>query len=1357
MSISIGDAVLYFKGDLSNLNQAADAAQTKIQSSMQAMTASTQTLGIGFAALGAAIVAPMALGVKAAIEFESAFAGVRKTVDASEAEFAVMREQFTALSLEIPVTTTELMKIGEAAGQLGIRKENILGFTRTIADLGIATNLAGEEGATMLAQFANITQMDQSQFSNLGSTIVALGNAGASTEKDIAMMGLRLAAAGGLAKMSTGDILGIANALASVGIEAEAGGTAFSKLIIEMKTSTEIGGAQLERFATVAGMTADQFKVKFQTDASGAIVAFVQGLKKIDDGGGSVIQTLDAMGITEVRMRDAILRSAAASDMLTGSIELGNKSFKENTALAEEASKRYTTTASQIDIMKNNFNALAVTVGEALIPPIKGFLDILIPTIKSMSEWAKQHPELTKDIVLIGAAVGGMSLALGSLLLVVKPFITTWGALHTLWVAGPKIMAAVSSGFTVITTAASTVVSGIGSIMTSGALLAAAPWIIGIGAIAIALGAIVISAYKTKQAFDELAVTQTNLDAKEKEYVESLKAHGVEIDANSLKNKDYNERLLVYHEAEKTSQDVVFRAAFEHYAKRAETEQEFAQGRNLRLNENINAEQAAFIVKQGYSAEYLRQILMYDKEKVDKLLESLGYEKESMIDTTKIAGALAEAYGMVATSAEAAAAVLERFAKLPPEIHEKITDLTEDYAEKLSDAADKTSAAFAESAQDVQDIEEDWAYAQQEMFQAHSQNIDDIAGDLGRTLDDLYQSFFEKQIETYNSMYQLEQDFRDKSIDRAQEYRDDSVDLASDTAKKKKALQEKIDAEEDEEKKKKLEKELKDLETETAYKQSIITREYKEEQARAARDLARAEERLQAKLAAQEQAFQQELAKEYERNQRRAEEEQRRYDDSLEKAQYAIDERLEKEQRKEDEISRREQKMLDDIYDWYVKSYDKILEKTGLTHEGITEAQNESNIAMTESFEDYINHSLDWLTYQTDTTVDESGKQKKAGVDAAKKRQAAWIASGEAIVEGEKVSTNALVMLWNQFTIDLRRSVNWFMLNVVDDVIGWFRRLYNEIADWFGWEKWGSGFSGDSHATGGVVQAKAMGGIVGGVQAMAGGGRAKVATVLAGEEGPELAVTPDSRAMLLGSGGPGLYTLPVGTEISTAAETSNLRLSNVLKMALGGTVDKSTDDKLAETEDHWRRANNEVARIREVIQEKKAGLPLLEKGGPEYVNEQTIIRNLQNQLKRLTITVNYLEQQILRYREQLLVKQPATEPTTEPATEPTVQEMLNVSVPGANMGVMSSRGIGGEMGLRGGGGADLQLRNSPSTTSAGSLGGGMPQSKAGGGSGQTININTSFPNLTIREEADIDKISQRISQQIPMALSMVLS
>ncbi len=141
--------------------------------------------------LTAAVTLPIvglgAAAVKTSIDLEDAFAGVRKTVDGTEADFAELRKGFNDMAKEIPLAITEIYGIGEAAGQLGIEKENIIDFTDVMAKLGVATNMSSDQAATALARLANITQMPQDQFDRLGSTVVALGKSCCPvTEKSVA-------------------------------------------------------------------------------------------------------------------------------------------------------------------------------------------------------------------------------------------------------------------------------------------------------------------------------------------------------------------------------------------------------------------------------------------------------------------------------------------------------------------------------------------------------------------------------------------------------------------------------------------------------------------------------------------------------------------------------------------------------------------------------------------------------------------------------------------------------------------------------------------------------------------------------------------------------------------------------------------------------------------------------------------------------------------------------------------------------------------------------------------------------------------------------------------------------------------
>jgi len=359
----------------------------------------------------APVVAMGTLSAKAAIDFESAFAGVRKTVDATEEEFAALEKGIRDMSKEIPASAAVIAGVAEAAGQLGIETENILEFTRVMIDLGEATNLSAEEAATSLARFANITQMSQKDFDRLGSTIVELGNNLATTEAEIAAMALRLAGAGSQVGLTEAQIMSFAAALSSVGMEAEAGGTAFSRVMVDMQLAVETNSERLKVFAEVAGMSAEEFRRAFQEDAAGAIIAFIQGLATAEDRGLSAIKVLDDMGISEIRLRDALLRAAGASNVFTDALEMGTQAWEENTALTKEAEQRYQTTASQLQIAKNHLQDTAITIGEIMVPHLVNFAE----KIKNLAEWFKNlNPETQETIV----KMAGLAAAIGPLLII---------------------------------------------------------------------------------------------------------------------------------------------------------------------------------------------------------------------------------------------------------------------------------------------------------------------------------------------------------------------------------------------------------------------------------------------------------------------------------------------------------------------------------------------------------------------------------------------------------------------------------------------------------------------------------------------------------------------------------------------------------------------------------------------------------------------------------------------------------------------------------------------------------------------------------------------------------------------------
>ena len=367
-------------------------------------------------AAGTATAAALGAAVAKGSEFESAFAGVKKTVNATDTQLQEMRDDIRQMATEMPKTAAGLSEIEESAGQLGIQTDNITLFTRTMADMEVATNLTSDEAATDFAKFANITNMHQKYFDRLGSSVVALGNNMATTESDTVAMGMRIAAAGTQVKLSQADIMAYAASLSSVGIEAEAGGSAFSKMLVNMQLAAETGKG-LSGYAKTAGMSEQEFQTAFKNSPTTAINAFLAGLNDTERNGKSAIAVLNDMGIKETRLRDTLLRAANASDLFADALQISNSAWEENTALANEAEQRYSTFESQVDILQNKLTDVGIGTYDAMKPMLtegiglaNEFMDGMIgqeDAIAGVMESAtKKMPTFVREAKEAGEAIG---------------------------------------------------------------------------------------------------------------------------------------------------------------------------------------------------------------------------------------------------------------------------------------------------------------------------------------------------------------------------------------------------------------------------------------------------------------------------------------------------------------------------------------------------------------------------------------------------------------------------------------------------------------------------------------------------------------------------------------------------------------------------------------------------------------------------------------------------------------------------------------------------------------------------------------------------------------------------------------
>lgn len=389
----------------------------------------------------APIVAGAGLVVKAAIDYESAFAGVKKTVDeTATVSYQKLSDGIRQMAKELPASAVEIANVAEVAGQLGIKAEDILSFSRTMIDMGESTNLSAEEAATAIAKVANILGLTSDDYSRFGASVVDLGNNFATTEKDIVEMTNRLAAGGKLAGLTAPEILGLATAMSSVGIEAEAGGTAMTQTLTAIgnavSLTTKDSADDLALIAKVAGTTSEEFQQAWKEKPAEALQSFIKGLNTAHESGANMDAILMKLGMTGIRQGNMLKSLALSSDKMSAAVERSNQAWKDNTALTNEANKRYETTESQLKMFRNQLTDIAIEFGGPLIKALRGGLDAVKPWISNLADLAKKFSSLSteqqQNIIkwgLMAAALGPALKLLGGGISVVGGFVKAIGGL----------------------------------------------------------------------------------------------------------------------------------------------------------------------------------------------------------------------------------------------------------------------------------------------------------------------------------------------------------------------------------------------------------------------------------------------------------------------------------------------------------------------------------------------------------------------------------------------------------------------------------------------------------------------------------------------------------------------------------------------------------------------------------------------------------------------------------------------------------------------------------------------------------------------------------------------------------------
>lgn len=371
-------------------------------------------------ALGASVVVP----VKLAIDFESAMADVRKVVDFETPDgLKMLGDEILKMSRTLPVAATDLAKIAASGGQLGVSAKDIPKFTETIAKMAVAFDMSAEDAGDSMAKLANVYKIPIANIGKLGDAINQLSNESPAKASDIVRTLSRVggvAKAFGLTELQTASL---SNAFIALGKPPEVAGTAINGMLMKLGTADK-QGKKFQAALGELGLSATGLKQSIGKDAQGALVGFLQTLEKIpNDKRMGVL--VDLFGL---EYADDVAVLAGSVKTYTDSIDSLNK--KNNAggsafdgSMEREFQTRSATTANNLQLLKNSFTELGITMGSAVLPALNELVNDIKPAIIGFSKWASENQGLVKIgfktvAFLTAAKMGALGLHYGLNLLV---------------------------------------------------------------------------------------------------------------------------------------------------------------------------------------------------------------------------------------------------------------------------------------------------------------------------------------------------------------------------------------------------------------------------------------------------------------------------------------------------------------------------------------------------------------------------------------------------------------------------------------------------------------------------------------------------------------------------------------------------------------------------------------------------------------------------------------------------------------------------------------------------------------------------------------------------------------------------
>lgn len=452
--------------------------------------------------------------IEHANKIDTAYRNVRKTVDATEEQYQRLYDSAVRFSQTHITSASTMLEMEALAGQVGVGADALEHFAEVAANLDVATDIEAEDIALKMGQMVNVmNDLDEGGVERFADALVRLGNNMPAQESAIMNVAQRISAVGGIAGMSTPEVLAWGSAVASTGQNSEAAATALSNTISAIEVAVGVGGKDLQAFADISKVSAEDFANAWKSSPTEALSLFIQGLKNLDEADDSAIAALENMGITGVRQQQTLLGLSQTLDNLDDALTMSQDAWdgvsdKWGAAgdAAREAERKSEGFSGSLAKMQNSSEALAASFGSALVP----YMDMAADVIRNLTSWLNGMDDGTKAATV---GVGGLFAAIS----VAEPVL---GALGNSWKeiidsmksSTTKVLGKLATKFGDTTVEVTGLSSALESLMNTGALGVGGGLAVAVTVLAMFATA-ALDAHQKTQRFND-AISDMNDDVK---------------------------------------------------------------------------------------------------------------------------------------------------------------------------------------------------------------------------------------------------------------------------------------------------------------------------------------------------------------------------------------------------------------------------------------------------------------------------------------------------------------------------------------------------------------------------------------------------------------------------------------------------------------------------------------------------------------------------------------------------------------------------------------------------------------------------------------------------------------------------